>query len=123
MSATAWHVTDEASFTVFLVWVWASLINSVVRIRRPEADRSALRWLHNELRPFALPALVLSQVADILAGHHQGVIGNIVFAINVVNWWLIRRDRHDDDDRWQRRRDRLAGKVAEVDGRLVVVPE
>jgi hypothetical protein len=38
-----------------------------------------------------------------------------------VNWWLWRNDK-DDDDRWKRRRTKLAEKVEQVGGKLTVTP-
>jgi hypothetical protein len=42
-----------------------------------------------------------------------------IWSLNLVIAWTI---GPDDDDRWKKRRKRLAGKVKALNGRLVVVP-
>lgn len=74
---------------------------------------------YRELRPFALPLWLVSTGPDLVVHPNWGT--RIAFGFGAVAWLVIRFDK-DDDDRWKRRRKRLASKVAEVGGRLQVVP-
>jgi hypothetical protein len=46
----------------------------------------------------------------------------VSFGMGLLSWVLYRNEKDDDDDRWKKRLEKLSGKVAEVGGRLKVVP-
>lgn len=81
-----------------------------------------VRWLYFEGRPLVpllLPGVYL--VGGVAAGT-EGIGWRLASLLcGFANWWMSRRDK-DDDDRWKRRREALSAKVAEVAGRLQVVP-
>jgi hypothetical protein len=81
----------------------------------------ALRGLRAELRPFFLPA-----AAVILAIHvGSGEIRDWWTALNDgcrFGLWFMLKDFDNDDDRWKRRRQKLAEKIQRKGARLVVVP-
>lgn len=56
-----------------------------------------------ELRPFYLPAVFIEAAINLAAGDWTWV-NPIFLAISVLNWWLWRNEK-DDDDRWKRRRE------------------
>lgn len=118
--------TDALTLLDFVaMWAWwlylfPSQWLRISRILQPGAERPIALWLRRELKPFALPSVVLTSALDFPAGDGD-VLSGAVFAVNLVLWWVYREDE-DDDDRWKRRREKLASKVAEVGGRLQVVP-
>jgi hypothetical protein len=76
------------------------------------------RTIRAELKPFAL-WLLLAEYAPIIAA--DATLWNLLGLGFQLSLWLFYR-RGDDDDLWKRRRKKLADKVAEVGGRLVLVP-
>ena len=107
VGATGWTAYVIASMCVFILRAAGQDIPPLARAVRAE------------LKPFALPLILAATVPDALAYPDPVSVG--VVAMCVVGWWLSRHDK-DDDDRWKRRRQRLAAKVAAVAGRLAVVP-
>lgn len=79
----------------------------------------AFRTLRAELKPFALGLYLAGELQEMT--DDPGFWAYLFFAIGLYCWWACRNDE-DDDDRWKRRRQKLADKVAEVGGRLQVVP-
>jgi len=81
---------------------------------------AAMDWVWFELRPLVPVALGVFAVAGAVAyGTEDAGLRAVFVVLMTLAWWLV---RDDDDDRWKRRRRVLAAKVAEVGGRLVVVP-
>jgi len=80
---------------------------------------AAFRTLRAELKPFALGLYLASELEAMSSD--PGFWTYLFFAIGLYCWWAYRSDK-DDDDRWKRRKQRLADKVAEVGGRLTIVP-
>lgn len=78
------------------------------------------RALVAELKPFYL-TVVLVRFATESALYGAGISPGFNLALGLASWWAIRRNK-DDDDRWKRRRERLASRVAQLGGRLAVVP-
>jgi hypothetical protein len=72
------------------------------------------------LRPFYFPALAVVTLYAIRHGD-MSVVDYIFNAFSWVGGFWIRNDK-DDDDRWKRRREKLAAKVQETGGKLTVVP-
>ena len=79
----------------------------------------SMRTLRAELKPFALGFVLAADLPGIAT--EPSFWNYLFFAIALGCWWLYRHDK-DDDDRWKRRGQKLADKVAEVGGRLQVVP-
>jgi hypothetical protein len=112
-----WAIT----FGLFMVWMFTAMGIKLAVLLGIAADRlKPFRTIRTELRPFALPALLVSYVAAAFPDG-LGPWGYLGLALNLWNWWNLFRDK-DDDDRWKRRREKLAAKVAEVGGKLQVVP-
>lgn len=79
-----------------------------------------MSWIFFNLRPFYFPALAVVTLSLI----QRGDAGTADYILNAVSWvggYWMRNDK-DDDDRWKRRREKLAAKVQEAGGKLVVVP-
>jgi hypothetical protein len=79
-------------------------------------------WIFFEFRPF-FPALCVAHflTGALAEGTHGTGVRAYTLLVGLINWWLSRRDK-DDDDRWKRRREAAAARVAQVGGRLAVVP-
>lgn len=73
--------------------------------------------LKREIHPF-MPFLALANLAIITWGDTLGpsAFQYATTGILLAGWFMDR----DDDDRWKRRRRKLAGKVARLGARLVV---
>lgn len=103
------------SSLVALAWITAAATLTLTTLFGTDAPELA-RAIFHELRPFYLVAVVASFV---LEQEHNGWSW-FTLVMSLVNW-LFFKDI-DDDDRWKRRRQRLADQVAVLDGRLTVVP-
>lgn len=78
---------------------------------------SRLRAFIGELKlPFAVVVIAWIPVMTI-SGHWSGTADQMIVGFGVLTLILP-----DDDDRWKRRRRKLRDKLAEVGGRLTVVP-
>jgi hypothetical protein len=98
------------------------IMSSLIIVWSRDFGRSVpepLRTIRAELKPFALPLLLTDQLPGIAT--EPSFWKYLFFAIGLYCWWAYRSDE-DDDDRWKRRKQKLADKVAEVGGRLQVVP-
>jgi hypothetical protein len=104
-----------------MVWMFNASIFRACRFYGRPAPRW-VRWIHFEGRPF-MPALLIGVylAGGIASGTDGMAVRLLLLLLGLANWWIARRDE-DDDDRWKRRREALSAKVAEVGGRLQVVP-
>jgi hypothetical protein len=71
--------------------------------------------VQQNLRPFALPGLILSATAV------HNPIDVITLTMALITWWLA-KDWPDDDDPWKRRGKRALEAVKRQGSKLVVVP-
>jgi hypothetical protein len=101
----------------FAVWLMTAALCRVARgVGR---DPGILRTIRNELHPFRWGlAVAIFISATVRNGPDIGP--GVMLALDLYWCWTYRDD--DDDDRWKRRLDAVTGRVAEVAGRLVVVP-
>lgn len=113
---TVLSVTTDGAWNA---WLWACLILRFAKIFKRGQSR-LLATVRAELRPFAPFLAVIPFLILVLAGG-AGRWGWIVVPIRLWCWWMYRNDK-DDDDRWKRRKEKLAAKISEVGGRLQVVP-
>jgi hypothetical protein len=120
MNPTAWHLISTLGLIVWSVFVYSSCINSVLRDLKPNVDRRILINLRAESKPFALPAVIAMYVAVVAVGK-GGWSNNLTLIIEAACWLYWRKDP-DDDDRWKKRRKKVAEQVSVVGGRLQVVP-
>lgn len=101
---------------VQLIWIMASIM--ILWFGR-HLDLREIRWIWAELRPFYLPAALIS-IGDVVV-HGQLRGWNILFAVcSLANWWFFKDV--DKDDRWKRRKAKLVEKIQRQGARLVVVP-
>lgn len=116
-------VTMTVCNSVFIVWGSITVGRMFGLIGDGRLGRF-MRAVRSEVHPFVLPIVVIEFLAQVYvesADHPYlnkwAVLGLVS---NALCWWF---NRQDDDDRWKRRRDRVAGRVRELaSGRLVVVP-
>lgn len=79
---------------------------------------AGLQHLYWELRPFYLPA-EMTVIAFSLSNGYNGIWDWITYVVSIGIWF----QKFGDDDRWGRRRRKVAGVVRRLaSGRLVVAP-
>lgn len=106
--------------TVKMAFLGSSIALELTKSLPGSALRPNARWVWAETRPFYLPAVVFGIAHTAYQGELRGL--EIFFAFcGLVSWWLL-KDVDDNDDRWKRRRKRLAERVSRVGSRLAVVP-
>lgn len=109
------------STTAATAWMLSFIVRSVSRLLGRSAPPAA-NWFFFEVRPLAPFFMVGAFLAGAVAYGSDGTgirIFNLVMGL--ANWLMARREK-DDDDRWKRRRDAATARVAEIGGRLQVVP-
>lgn len=112
------RLIEEAGATGWLAYAVTTVCITICRAHGRDIP-PLLRAVRAELRPFSLLLALAATVPEILA--HPGAWKVLVCGMHLVFWWFWRNDE-DDDDRWKRRRQRLVAKVAEVGGKLAIVP-
>lgn len=117
-----WLVLSTSATAISLLWLFAA---AALRLRAYLDDKAvALAYeIWAELKYLALVSFLTAPYLSLL---HRPQRNGIMWAafgtvLNGAMWWLY-RDEGDDDDRWKRRRRKLAQKIAEVGGKLAVVP-
>lgn len=99
--------------TLWILCGFALLVK--VRIR-------VIRTIFHELRPFYLPAALFGNLAPVVAQHQRvTVLTAVFFACSIYCWFAYKDVDKDDDDRWKRRRRKVAERVEAAGGRLTVV--
>lgn len=101
---------------VNVAWLFACMVWFFVDLADREPPRIVV-WLASELRPLYWPASLIVIVASCSDG--VGWLDALNAACTVINWYVL-KDKHDD--RWRKRRVKLAEKVTRRGSRLVVVP-
>lgn len=81
----------------------------------------AVKTAFHELKPFYLPALVVLQFASIAVEHGRYTVLDACQAACLIGCWYGLRNAGEDDDRWKRRRRKVAERVQVAGGRLTVV--
>ena len=112
-------VIQAAATVVIMWWLFAGIAIQVCKMLGREAP-SLARTVFHELRPFFLAAVLAQFGSRAAAGEGFDAWDWFNLGLNLWNWYALRNI--DDDDRWQRRRKKLADKVSVLGGRLVVVP-
>lgn len=116
---------DVMSSVVQIAWIASGLTLSIIKdvfgpmMRRKIRKPTISRWVWAELRPVYLPACFVHTFCTAAQGelHDWGIY---VEALSYLNWFILKDA--DEDDRWKRRREKLAETVQRVGARLVVVP-
>jgi hypothetical protein len=103
----------------WMLWLAASIAIRLLRIGGRRAW-PVVRRFQAEVRPFALLLLIGMWLPNFLG--HMSPWDYLSFGMGLLSWVLYRNEKDDDDDRWKKRLEKLSGKVAEVGGRLKVVP-
>jgi hypothetical protein len=109
--------------TIAFGWYTSSIILFMwIQFQNPPPNWVlALRGLRAELRPFFLPASVVLVAIHTGNGEIQGWWTALNDGCR-FGLWFIYKDFDNDDDRWKRRRTKLAEKIQRIGARLVVVP-
>lgn len=104
-------------YPIYIVWCYAAFIAKIIGIQR-------FTKIAAELRPFVVPSIVFHIVAHILEGRYMEQWGWFLAIMDALMFliWHFYKDV-GDDDRWKKRRRKVAEKVKSLsNGRLVVVP-
>lgn len=114
MTGGPWYWAEVAATLVCHAWIFTGVL-----IKVHAAGRTA-RAVFHELKPFFWPAALLGYLCEIVRfGKPFDPFNLVAMGTCVLAWFML---RNADDDRWKRRRRQVAEKVAQVAGRLTVVP-
>lgn len=101
---------------VRVLWVFSGFA-LMIRLRL-----AVIRRIFHELRPFYLPAALFGNLAPVIFRHqNMGVLYAVFFGCSIYCWFAYKDVDKDDDDRWKRRRRKVAERVEAAGGRLTVV--
>lgn len=104
--------------SIEIFWIYSGSYIYFVRLAGKE-PYLLIRTMFHELKPFYLPSVVLLYLLS--SFHEVKNAGDIILLfINALGYWIYKDI--DKDDRWKRRKERLAEKVTQVGSRLEVVP-
>lgn len=126
MTITLMIVFYDTATAATAIWFLAGIAFWASSARGLEPPAIA-GWIYHEFRPFYLPTSVTAFLLVLSVGAMVGPMSGAV-AVGVpkliidVGIWHALRNIDSDDDRWKRRRRRLAEKVAVEGGRLIVAP-
>jgi Flp pilus assembly protein TadB len=118
------HLLSTLTFSVSY-WVWFAYCvcvgwDTIIRLWWPRAAQVMIAF-GNELRPFTLAAVIGQHLGDVALAHDPWNVMRLFWTgVNLLIWWLF-RNRHDD--RWNKRRRKLAEKVQQIGGKLVITPQ
>lgn len=116
------------ALATMLYALWFATIIALVADRWIGKGATACKvlvWLYHEIKVLYLVALVSGPLleANLLTAGHLSTMDYVRIAVGPVAWhWVNEIIGDDDDHRWRRRRKKIADKVAQMGGRLVVVP-
>ena len=107
--------------TVNMCWPVSGLLITIAKVRGDLENPIVrpFRWLWAELRPFYLPATGFL-MGYVLVHGDMTPLQAVLWGMNVWSWFVFKDE--DDDDRWKRRKDKLAAKIERRGSRLVAVP-
>jgi uncharacterized membrane protein len=100
-------------------WSLCGMVISAMQFFGARAPR-IVRAVFHELKPFYIPAAVVVLLADTML--HRGLLSRLITLAAMVANWFFYRNLDDDDDRWKRRKAKLAEQVRQVGSRLTVAP-
>lgn len=112
-------------FIVFLlefqssIWLLSGLYIHVTRRWFNKEPYQFARTIFHELKPFYLPGIILGYIIGSMYENRNGW-DIVVLIVNVFYYWVYKDV--DKDDRWKRRKEKLAEVVKQVGNRLEVVP-
>lgn len=116
---TEWDIAYYIASALQLAWVWSYCIRMILKLMNRDAP-GVINRIFFEGRPVVPLLLLAAYLAGAIADGVDGMgwrIWNLAFGF--WNWWTARNEK-DDDDRWKRRRQAVADRVANVGHKLVV---
>lgn len=114
-------IVGLAGDIVYVAWILSSIALSGAKVVGHE-PRDMFRTIYHELKPFYWAAVLALNMDDVTK---HGIIVYLLNWTHYLSWagfiyiWVAFRNL-DDDDRWKRRRKKLAEAVKRVGDRLVV---
>lgn len=114
-------LVQAAAYMATLLWIAASwVVYAGKRYNLPELAVEVAGLVWSDLRPLYLPAVAAYHACRLVNGISPAWVA-FMLIVDLVIWWAL-KDLGDHDDRWKRRREKLAARVAQFGGRLTVVP-
>lgn len=117
----SWDLVYGMTIAIYVSWMVAYMARSALKVHGRPAP-AAVNWVFFEGRPFVPALSVVAYLAGALSTG-GGLVG--LRAVSLVGglllWWIARHEK-DDDDRWRKRRAKVAEQVRRVGARLQVVP-
>ncbi len=110
-------VISQTGLMVNATYIYAAQVS---REGDPGDSRFIQFWtlVADELYPF-VPAALLAWYIALTAVVGFSVFGSLFL---VLCWWYWRQDKKNRNNRWRKRRQKLAEKISRIGSRLVVVP-
>lgn len=84
----------------------------------PQKVVTVCKFIFHEFKPFYWPSVALTAISYGAKGTPVWLTAGMI-GINWFNWYVY-KDADNDDDRWKRRKKKLAKTVKQVGGKLVV---
>lgn len=124
MTMDQWLRFIRIAFSVIIcAWLIAAMFLLLAKGRvNPDgmAWRTA-RWIFHEVKPFYRAMAVVRFGVHCFDLDQWLWIHAVVAGMDFWNYHLY-KDVDDDDDRWQRRKQKVLDKITITDGRLAVIP-
>lgn len=109
-----------AASMCYLIYIVSGLTNRVFRMTgKGNLPVANLLWYWTKWP--ALASAPLELVVEILLGEPLDWWDYLSFLATVVIWWMYRNDGDDEDHKKLKKK--LGEKVADIGGKLVVIPE
>lgn len=100
------------------LWLFSGIYIVITRLFG-KTPYEFIRTIFHELKPFYVPSVIMYHVIE-ATERTFNFWDYILLAINLWFYWAYKDV--DKDDRWKRRKEKLAEKVAQVGSKLAIVP-
>lgn len=110
-------------FVLKMSWYVAAITLALTKRNGVGGELRLARFVFHELKPFFWVIVIVDLVCDLSSSATPLMIAanGFVLVMDYFNWRFY-KDIDNDDDRWKRRKKKLADKVKALNGRLVLVP-
>lgn len=112
-------VIVEIGSWLFVALTWSAIMNTLAK-DFGKMSIGLLNWVALELKPFFWP-LAFCSLLDVFSNPESSLFERVMVTLGVIVSWVIVKN-YKDDDRWKRRREKLAEKVSVVGGKLAITP-
>jgi hypothetical protein len=113
------NLTSYLAGLVVTVWLWTDVMAFFVRSTGREPADWVFR-IRSEVRPFVPVCALYELFGDLVL--KSDLLGDTFSTITCAVALILWATSKDDDDRWKRRKKKLAGKIKNLGHRLVPAP-